>query len=309
MGLVVLLCASCKSSEPTMSGENELPEKEGMAAGLPYNEASLLWQIWKRGSDTPPSYLYGTIHIISSADFFMGSNVQEKLELSDRLVMELDFDDMDLAAMAMSGLLPDNTTIMDYLSEDDYEFVVQMFSDSIGLSRTQFEGVYGRMKPLFLQQLIVYKFLGENPMSYENDFNETAGTNNIETLGFETFKEQLDFLDQLPLEEQFEDLLEALRNWNETKRQFAELVSAYRSQDLEALNQLIEVEMENPKMVELLLDKRNKNWIPKFIEWIEMGNSFFAVGAGHLGGQYGVINLLREAGYEVWPHPIGDIIE
>ena len=58
-----------------------------------------------------PSYLFGTIHIISSEDYFLGKNVKDKLENADQLVMEIDLNNMDMNAMAEAGLLPDDLIV------------------------------------------------------------------------------------------------------------------------------------------------------------------------------------------------------
>ena len=55
---------------------------------------------------------------------------------------------------------------------------------------------------------------------------------------------------------------------------------------------------------ELLLVRRNENWIPVMERIMREGSAFFAVGAGHLGGPKGVVNLLRQAGYTVEPVPM-----
>ncbi|MEZ5009155.1 MAG: TraB/GumN family protein [Chitinophagales bacterium] len=308
IGLLVLLNSACKGTKETVEEKIDKPVKENMNTALPPGNQSLFWQI--RGKDIEkPSYLYGTIHVISAEDYFLGENVKQKLVEADKLIMEIDLDEMDMNAIANAGLLPDNKTIKDYLSEEDYEFISTRLSDSIGLSRSQFEMAYARMKPIFIQQLVVYKFLGENPASYESNFNEIASMNDVDSYGLETFREQLDFLDQIPIEDQLQDMVDAIRDWNETKSQFEALVAAYKLQDLEVLNHLIEDEMESPKMRELLLNKRNTQWMPELSTWIDEGNAFIAVGAGHLEGEFGVINLLRRAGYEVWPYPAGPDVD
>lgn len=308
IGLLVLLNTACKGSKEVAEEKTEKPVKETMSTGIPPGNQSLFWQV--RGKDIEkPSYIYGTIHVISAEDYFLGANVKQKLVEADKLIMEIDFDEMDMNAIAGAGLLPDNKTIKDYLSEEDYEFISTRLSDSIGLSRSQFESAYARMKPIFIQQLVVYKFLGENPASYESNFNELAGMHNVASYGLETFREQLEFLDQIPIEEQLQDMVTAIRDWHETKAQYQKMIAAYKDQDLDVLNHLIEDEMESPKMKELLLNKRNTQWMPELTTWIDEGNAFIAVGAGHLEGEFGVINLLRRAGYEVWPYPIGEDVD
>lgn len=295
LSALAFCCAACK-------GGKEAVKAEAGAAltAAPVSGESLFWQVKREGVEKP-SWIFGTIHVIGADDYYLGSLLREALEASDRLVLEVDLDQIDMAAMAMSGLLPENKTVRDYLSESDYDLVATVLSDSIGMSRSAFEGAYSRMKPIFLQQLVIYKFLGGNPVSYESNLHRIASENGVELLGLETFAEQLAFLDQIPLDEQFSDLVESLRDWRQTQSQFQELLEAYKNQDIKALNHLIEDEMENPKMRELLLDKRNHDWMPKLREWIDAGNSFIAVGAGHLGGGQGILNKLREAGYILVP--------
>lgn len=304
VGILVLLNAGCKSTK--VAKENsDLDVTSPEMAAIPPGNQSLFWQIRNKTSEAKPSYLYGTIHVISTEDYFLGQNVEQKLLNSDKLVMEVDLDNVNMNAIADAGLLPNNTTIKDYISPEDFEFISACLSDSIGLSKSSFLATYARMKPIFLQQLIIYKYLGQNPVSYETNFNQMAELKGIETTGLETFEQQLEFLNQIPLDEQFGDLVSALREWNETKQQFFDLLAAYKNQDLETLNRIIEDEMESPKMKEVLLNKRNNDWIPQLKTILEEGNAFIAVGAGHLEGEFGVINLLRAAGYEVWPFPAG----
>jgi uncharacterized protein YbaP (TraB family) len=306
IGILVLM-AACKGSKDAADAGQEIPERTNdvLAAGIPADYQSLFWEIRHKDA-LKPSYLFGTIHIIGAEDFFLGDNVKDKLIGADRLVMEIDFDEMDINAMADLGLLAEGRSMRDYLPEEDYDLVAKTLSDSIGLSRMSFESVYSRMKPLFLEQLVIYKFLGENPMSYENEFEFLAEANGVESEGLESFDDQLRFLDQIPLEQQYEDLLNSIRNWADTREQFNKLLDAYKQQDLNSLHYIIEEEMESEEMRELLLEKRNTDWIPQLKGYLEQGNAFIAVGAGHLAGDQGLIALLRAAGYEIRPLPQGE---
>ena len=58
---------------------------------------------------------------------------------------------------------------------------------------------------------------------------------------------------------------------------------------------------EGTEEMELLLDERNKKWIPKIETMAKDQSVFFGVGAGHLGGEDGVLNLLKQAGYRLTP--------
>ena len=48
-----------------------------------------------------------------------------------------------------------------------------------------------------------------------------------------------------------------------------------------------------------VIDERNNYWMKEIPGLIEENSCFIAVGAGHLGGEKGIINQLRELGYTV----------
>jgi len=58
---------------------------------------------------------------------------------------------------------------------------------------------------------------------------------------------------------------------------------------------------EDPELQKALLDNRNKDWVEKIPEFSKKQKVFYAVGAGHLGGENGLINLLLKEGYTVTP--------
>ena len=75
----------------------------------------------------------------------------------------------------------------------------------------------------------------------------------------------------------------------------------YKSQDIEAMSRMLgsSDETDLAKYESMLITTRNSNWIPIMKKMMQEKVTFFAVGAGHLGGEKGVVNLLRKAGYKV----------
>jgi uncharacterized protein YbaP (TraB family) len=73
----------------------------------------------------------------------------------------------------------------------------------------------------------------------------------------------------------------------------------YLSQDLDSLYQLMADSPEMMGSLDLLLNRRNRNWIPIMEAAMKKSSTFFAVGAGHLGGSQGVLELMRKQGYQV----------
>jgi uncharacterized protein YbaP (TraB family) len=90
------------------------------------------------------------------------------------------------------------------------------------------------------------------------------------------------------------------KDYNSDLKTFDTLLACYLQEDLEKLNILMNAETEAyPEFNELLLINRNKSWIAPMSTQMRKESTFFAVGAGHLGGPQGVISLLRNAGYTV----------
>jgi len=83
---------------------------------------------------------------------------------------------------------------------------------------------------------------------------------------------------------------------------FDNLVASYLSGDLNALLNLMETNSpEIKKYDDLFLVNRNTNWIPVIMNEINKQSSFIAVGAAHLGGQTGILQLLANKGYTITP--------
>jgi uncharacterized protein YbaP (TraB family) len=80
-----------------------------------------------------------------------------------------------------------------------------------------------------------------------------------------------------------------------------EMIQVYLKKDVNALYQFMKDKGVTDNFESTMLIKRNKNWIPKMKKAMKESPSFFAVGAGHLGGKSGVLALLRKKGYKVEP--------
>lgn len=96
-------------------------------------------------------------------------------------------------------------------------------------------------------------------------------------------------------------LLENMEAYDESKEMFDKMVKHYLEEDIDGINDLMDKYMsdEYAEFKEQLLLKRNKNWVPDIEKLAGKNSSFIAVGAGHLPGKDGLIDLLQQAGYKV----------
>lgn len=237
---------------------------------------SLLWQISGNGLNKP-SYLYGTIHLISQDDYFLGKNVLKKLQNSDKLVMEVDLEKINIAALTTLSVLDSGYTIRKYLSDTDYWLIQNFMEDSVGIKKFTFENFYARLKPFYLEQLLYFRYLGQEKESYEQNFNKIAVQKKIPTIGLETMEEQLQFVNEVPIETQLSSIVKTIKNYNTELKRLDTMVRAYKTQDLSALTKSFEEDEEDSVLVEKLVTKRNNNWIPKLQTLIAKNSCFIAV--------------------------------
>lgn len=260
-------------------------------------DKSLLYEISGNGL-SQPSYLYGTIHIICKDDFVMNETIKQKFSQAQQVYLELDMDDPKMMPEMMKSMyMTDGSTIKTLLSEADYQKVSQFFKDSL---KTNI-GTMDKMKPFVLSSMTIPKLIACSSQSYEETFMKMAKNENKEILGLETVAEQFDALDKMGMKKQADLMLvKMIENWNEGKQTLKQMITDYKNQDVEAL--LVDMsksKSSDANFQEDLLVTRNQKWIPKIQQITKEKPTFFAVGAGHLGGKKGVIALLRDAGFTV----------
>jgi len=114
---------------------------------------------------------------------------------------------------------------------------------------------------------------------------------------------QMSIFDSIPYKLQAKQLVEYVDNYGkDDNKEFEELSEAYRKQQLSKLEELTKKEdMGMERFTEILLYQRNINWVNKLKDLLANNTLVIAVGAGHLPGERGVINLLKKAGYKVEP--------
>ena len=260
------------------------------------DEHSLLWRISGNGL-AKPSYLFGTIHLICPADYVWTDKMKESLTASDKVCFEMDLDDPSVMMAASDGFM--DTTgkkLKDYYTASEYQQLKKFVKDSLDMDVVMFQ----QMKPVALQSVIGMKASRCNDaVSYEERIMKTAVADHKEILGLEAASEQINVLESQPDDTVAKGILEDIKHFAESRTEYDQLVNAYKQQDLPALYKMIITSKDMEQSMAIYLDDRNKKWIPNMSNKMKASSVFFAVGAGHLAGQKGVINLLRKAGYTV----------
>ena len=261
-----------------------------------FGQAQLLYQISGNGLSAP-SFIYGTIHMLPKEQFKLSASLKRAFDASATIAMEVDLD-MSTAqkiAMAQNVLLPEGKTLRDFMNEQDYLQLKMYCLDSLGWNESKFERS-SKFKPIFFSSFLMQESM-KDMASYEMEFNKMAKKKHKQTIGLETVEFQLSLFDQLPMQTQV-DMLKT--DFNSDMKNFDTLLTCYLNEDLEKLAVLMNAETAAyPEFNELLLVKRNKSWIAPMRSQMAKESTFFAVGAGHLAGEQGVLALLKQAGYTV----------
>lgn len=254
---------------------------------------SLLWEISGNGL-RQPSYLFGTIHL-TCGDYQLTDKVKEALSKSSGAVFELDMDDPQLAlSIQRHAMNPGNKNLKEDLNEEDAKKINQFLIKHYGADLSQL----GIIKPFALLSMILIKNTPCGQISsVEQLLVQETRKMKIDVKGLETIEYQVSIFDGIPIDDQINWILEAVSEDYTTR--YADMLNAYKAEDLEKLQLLI---AESPGMEanrDLLLNHRNQNWIPVIEEQIKQETIFYAVGAGHLAGSGGLIQLLQQKGYTI----------
>ncbi|HEV3327722.1 MAG TPA: TraB/GumN family protein, partial [Puia sp.] len=192
--------------------------------------------------------------------------------------------------------------LSDLLKPKDYARVKDYFTKHASMLPF---GMLERFKPMLISGLIEEQGLGCQTtdgvelqiMKALKEQEPKKPINGLETAAF-----QAGLFDSIPYEKQAKELVDYLDSMDENKKITQQLAALYTSQDLDGIQALSD--KDDPEMsgyMDLLLYNRNKKWAKELDGLLRSKSLLIAVGAGHLPGQQGVIELLRKEGYTVDP--------
>lgn len=255
-------------------------------------ENSLLWEISGNGLKQS-SYLYGTYHLLCPDDFLMKEKSIKAFKKSSQLILEVNMSDTaEMNSMQRKILAAEN--ISNLLTKDEQQRLDTALKKYYSLSYKQVESI----SPMMLSLLIIQKGIKcTNVKSPELEFIKWAGEQNKSVGQLETSVAQLDFLDKAFSPAMLVEQIEQTPLYMQISDN---LLKNYKAENLLELQK----SFTNPvymseEATKWLLTIRNNNWVKKMPEIMQEKSTFFAVGAAHLIGEEGVIQLLRKQGFTV----------
>lgn len=264
---------------------------------------TLLWKISGNGLKKP-SYLFGTIHMLCKDDAVLSDSLKNIIKNVKEVYFEVDLDNMFemltvMGKMKMNG----DTTLQDLLSAADYEKVKNYFETKGSMLPFSMLETY---KPMLAASTLQQGGLPcETTAMMEQVIMEEAKQYKKSIKGLESMGYQASVLDSIPYKLQAEQLVSYIDNaikGGDDDKELADMLNAYKSQDLQKLEEmLMKSDPSISNYTDILLYNRNHNWVEKLKELLPEKPLLIAVGAGHLPGKEGCINLLRKEGFKVTP--------
>jgi uncharacterized protein YbaP (TraB family) len=260
--------------------------------------------LWRVRSATNTVYLLGSIHIMRRDAFPLAAVIETAFSSSSVAVFEVDLSadaavGAALGALA-AGALPEGRTLAGVVSPETYRLAAERLADA-GYDIAGMQ----RMRPWMVATTLTLAELqraGYSPADgVDQVFQRRAVDSDMRVIGLESIDDQLALFADLTPEEDEAFLVQTLRELETLIPQVDELTAHWRAgrvSEVEAL--LADGFAAFPRLFEKLVARRNRRWLPQ-IEALLAGDqrAFVAVGALHLVGDQGLVELLRGKGYQV----------
>lgn len=272
-----------------------------LASQLNAQDKSFLWKV---KSDKGTIYILGSIHYLKRENYPLKKSIQEAFENSRTLVLEIDpqrgTPERAQQVMLEKALYRDGTSLQQSISPETYQLAEQRARE-LGIDLLQMS----RLKPWFVAfslTSVKLQKMGFDPNFGLDRFLADQAKNGGKAIrGLETVEFQIGLLDQFSLPEQDSMLRQTLNELDLLDKSVEQVVQSWNSGDARALEQLLLSGMrEYPEIYKKIVIDRNRRWLPDLVKMLEQGEkALVVVGAAHLVGKNGVIELLKQRGYTV----------
>lgn len=299
-----LLLALLVAAAGLLSSIRPLPAAEPLPAADATPPVPLLWKL----SDADNAvYLLGSFHLLKDDDYPLSADVDRAFEASESVVFEVPPEQLTDPATAQKFLAAagysDGRTLSDVLPQpmrDKFETVLAQSGGSLA-QLENFEPWFVNLS-LMLGVSQALGFSGDNGL--DQHLMRRAAAAGKPADGLETIDLQLRTLDGAPMDEQLAALSDFIERPQEVPEMLSGLHQAWRDGDVEQLDRLARLEMreKTPETYRLLNVLRNEAWVPKIQRMLDDSSdedTLVVVGALHLLGEDGVVEMLRAKGYTV----------
>lgn len=260
-------------------------------------ETGLLYRLEKPGIED--NYLFGTMHTEDVRVISIMDQLEQPLKESNTLVLEMLPDADALLRVAKTMMLPSGKTLKQVLGEEQYN---QMIEAATGAGLPEVALMH--LKP-WAAAVMLSMPVSQSGAFLDLRLYQEAIESDKQLLGLESVHEQLAIFDELSMDQQLDFLRYAIKNLPDLPKQLEMLTQAYLDRDMDEL-----LEISNQYQMSMtgdldqwfeehVITKRNKKMWRRLESALQEGKLFVAVGALHLAGESGLVQLARDSGYKI----------
>lgn len=269
---------------------------------------SLFWEISGNGLQKP-SYLFGTMHVSQKMVFHLGEPWFNAIDSVDMVALEMNpetwIDDLIESDLINTSI---RSAMSTGLSQRDL-FNLKKKPYQIGRDRLTYIASALSEDPEIVND-IMYRYQGNNGDLEEDSWldmyiYQTGTKLGKQATGLETFEESMVSLQKSAMPDDDEDSKNYYKKMSKNYELTSQLDVAYRNGDLDLLDSIYN-RISTKNTVKYLINERNERFAVRMDSIMKTKSLFTGVGAAHLPGQMGVINLLRKMGYKVRPIAVGE---
>lgn len=259
--------------------------------------------LWKIQSKKNVVYLMGSIHYLKPQNYPLDQAMEDAFKNSKKLVLEINLESADKEQqqlMLMKGLYTDGRTLKEGVSAETYVLAEKELK-ALGSDIRSFNQFKPWLVALTITALKLQR-LGFDPNhGIDRYFYRKAKAENKEIAGLETFEYQIDLFDGMSERTQELLLLQTLKDVHAMEGVVDTIVKAWASGDMKTLDSvLLRSLREHPEVYQRFVSDRNRAWLPKIESYLSQSENYMVVvGAGHLAGKDGIIEMLKAKGYSV----------
>jgi uncharacterized protein YbaP (TraB family) len=271
------------------------------ARSLGAQERTLLWKVSEGDKSI---FLLGSIHYLRKENYPLNQAILDAFDASDRLVLEIDLQNTPGGAAQRltleKAVYRDGSNLAQNVSQETYQLASKRAAE-LGIDMQ----VVQPMKPWFVAMTMLavkLQRMGLDPkLGVDHHLAERAKRDGKPTSGLETLEFQLGIFDQLSKREQELMLRETAGELERIDKNVKDIVESWLKGDGERLAALLLAGMRQyPELQQKLVIERNRRWLDQIAKLVEQGNNaMVVVGAAHLVGQEGIVDMLKARGFSV----------
>ena len=261
--------------------------------------------MWKVDSPKATAYILGTVHMMRKEMYPLDSRIEDAFKRSDAYALEFNID--DVTNIQMGTILSDvsyggGDTIQKHISKETYDTLQKKFAE------------YGfpieymtKVRPWFLAvtvETLEYQKLGLDPRYGLDKYFLKKAEGSKPVIELESFDSQMELFRTMSEKDQELFLVYTLNDVEGDRKNIDVLMAAWSAGDSKIMEKMmfdhLKEDRQLSRIYEKLFYERNRNMTDKIIKMLaQKGTYFVAVGAGHLVGKQGIIELLSHKGYAV----------